>query len=168
MKFLKSYRTLFCLSVVGCAAASVALAFIPFGDNLPEKYKGVFSYAFAAAFWIGLVFEIVFFILSAKRGKAIEKKLVSTGSKSLKGSRPGVISFFTCKEAAVADCLFAASVVTIVSFGVFKISNDLLFAVTTVILFLSFNMHCILNGRNYKYIKELQKYLKTQGAKKDE
>lgn len=168
MKILKSYQNLLCLSGIGCFVSGLSLVFIPLVDLEGTATQKFFAILLALLFWLGLISETVFFVLANRKCNVIEERLVRESGKSFKGARIGAISFFTCREAAVADILSGLSAIAVIVFIVFNISNDWLFTCATVILFFSFNLHCFLNGKNYKYIKEYQKYLKRQGAKKDE
>ena len=167
MNALKKYQKLLSISWLGCGLAGLSLLFIPIVDSDGTSTQKVFAILLAALFWIGLIAEIVFFVLADKQCNMIEDRLIKEGSKSFKGTKIGVISFFTCKEAMVADVLTGLSLIAIILMIILKVTNDWLFVIVAVIFFFSFNLHCFLNGRNYKYIKEIKKFIKKQGAEKD-
>lgn len=168
MSVLKKYQNLLFLSWLGCGVAGISILFIPFVDLEGTSAQKAFAILLAALFWLGLIAEVVFFVLANKECNVIEDRLIKKGSKSFKGSKIGVISFFTCREAMVADVLAGLSLIAIILMIILKVTNDWLFVIVAVIFFFSFNMHCFLNGRNYKYLKEIKKFIKKQGAKKDE
>lgn len=165
---MKKFINLLCLSGIGCLISGISLIFIPLVDLSGSTSQKVFAMIVAAVFWLGLVTEIVFFILANRQCKAIEKGLTKKNGKSFKNAPVGVISFFQCREAMVADIISALSLVVLIMLIIFNVSNDWIFVCFAVTFFLSFNIHCFLNGKNYKYLKEYKKYLKKQGAKKDE
>lgn len=167
MKILKKYQSFICISGIGCLTAGISLLFIPMVDLEGTTIQKVLALIVAGLFWIGLIVEIVFFVLANKQCNLIEERLIKKGSKSFKGTKNGAISFFTCKEAMIADVLAGLSLLALILLIVLKFTNDWLFVIIAVIFFFSFNMHCFLNGRNYKYLKEIQKFIKKQGAKKD-
>lgn len=167
MKILKKYQNFICISGIGCLVAGLSLLFIPMVDLEGTPAQKIFALILAILFWIGLIAEIVFFVLADKQCNMIEDRLIKEGSKSFKGTKIGVISFFTCKEAMVADVLTGLSLIAIILMIILKVTNDWLFVIVAVIFFFSFNLHCFLNGRNYKYIKEIKKFIKKQGAEKD-
>lgn len=167
MKILKKYQSFLCISVIGCLISGLSLLFIPMVDLEGTTQQKIFALILAALFWIGMIVEIVFFVLADKQCNMIEDRLIKEGSKSFKGTKIGVISFFTCKEAMVADVLTGLSLIAIILMIILKVTNDWLFVIVAVIFFFSFNLHCFLNGRNYKYIKEIKKFIKKQGAEKD-
>lgn len=167
MKILKKYQHFLCISGIGCLIAGLSLLFIPMVDLEGTTQQKIFALILAALFWIGMIVEIVFFVLADKQCNMIEDRLIKEGSKSFKGTKIGVISFFTCKEAMVADVLTGLSLIAIILMIILKVTNDWLFVIVAVIFFFSFNLHCFLNGRNYKYIKEIKKFIKKQGAEKD-
>lgn len=168
MNLLKKYKNLLCLSGIGCFIAGISLVFIPMVDLEGTTAQKIFAVMIALLFWSGLATEIVFFVLANKKCNEIEERLVKKGSKSFKGAKLGVISFFQYREAMVADVLAALTLIIMVLLIALKVTNDWLFVIIAVIFFYSFNLHCFLNGRNYKYLKEIQKFIKKQGAKKDE
>lgn len=165
---MKKFINLLCLSGIGCIISGISLIFIPLVDLNGSAAQRVFAMIVAALFWLGLVTEIVFFILANKQSKTIENRLTKKSGKSFKNAPIGIISFLQCREAMVADIISAISLIVLIMLINFKVSNDWLFVCFAVTFFLSFNMHCFFNGKNYKYLKEYKKYLKKQGAKKDE
>ncbi len=168
MRLLKKYQNLIAISGIGCLVAGLSLAFIPLVDLDGSVVQKTFAIVVALLFWLGLITEIVFFVLANKQCSVIEERLIKKGSKSFNDTKIGVISFFTCREAMIADILSAITLIVVILMIAFKVTSDWLFIIFAVILFFSFNLHCFLNGKNYKYLKEIQKFMKEQGAKKDE
>lgn len=168
MSVLRKYRTLFVISGIGCLISGISFILMPLVDLNGTTVQKVFAIVTALLFWLGLITEILFFILANKQCNLIEETLIKKGSKSFKKTKIGLIAFFSCREAIVVDILMLISLIALIIFVVFKVTNDWLFTIFMVVLFFSFNLHCFFNGKNYKYLKEIQKFLKKQGAKKDE
>lgn len=166
---LRKFQTNLLLSGVGCFIAGFSLCFLPFVQPYVSSENIAMSVIPAIILWTGLIVETIFFGFANMNCKAIEKKLILKGSKSFKGMKPGIIVFFSCKEAVVTDILFIISSIAVVWAVVANVTNDWLFVSFMEVFFFSFNLHCFFNGKNYKYLKEIQKYNKRkQGAKEDE
>lgn len=105
-------------------------------------------------FWLGLIAGIVFTILLSKQIKA-------TG---VHKGKIGLITFFSNPIAIVFDSLMILSLIGSVLIIVFKSEQLIGYFVIALFIF-SFEMHCILNGKNYLYIKQ-EKY-EVQEEKKN-
>ncbi len=167
MNILKKYRFYLLASLCACFVSAVSLAVIPFSDLDTTGVSRVLAYVSAAVFWAGLSAEIIFYILAHRSCSSIEKVLEQNGSKTLKNQRMGLITFFSCKEACVVDILCIVSLLTAAIMIIFNL-NYSFFTVVLIAFIISFNLHCFFNGKNYKYLKEIQKFIRSQGAKKDE
>lgn len=137
---------------IGCVVAS-ALAFlcVPICseiDGIPGKF---FSVTVAIVFWGGLILEQVFFWRANKVRKKIQQRAFK--SRRLKNASVGLVTFGTSREARIFDIAFAVSLVTSIAFNFLRIQIDWLVILSLAVLLLSFNLHCILNGKTYRYIK---------------
>ncbi len=168
MRVLKNYHRFLLLSATGCGMSALALAIMPFITlDGSAVQKGVAT-VIALMFWLGLVGEILFFVLADKQCKMIEQRLIKKRRRSFKDVRIGIISFFTEPEAVVADAIAILSLIALILLSVLQVTNEGLMIAVLVTFYISFHLHCFLNGKNYKYLKEFQKYFKKQGDKKDE
>lgn len=131
---------------------------IPLVDTAGSQVQKVGAYLLAASFWVCTVLE-VFFTFRCKRERLhLEKKHYR--SRWMRYMYPGVISFFKNFEATVADIvLFVAAILTVIFIWI-RLSSALISIGCMAILFLSFNMHCLLNGKNYRYKKAFYKHQK--------
>lgn len=168
MKSLKKYVLLVRLSFVGSFLSSVSLFLIPFADINGQGIQKAFAYVAAAVFWSGFILEIIFVFASSCDRKKIEKKRVDAGGEPSKKTGVGAITFFSNRLAAAADSIFIVTAIAVAVLSVLKVKNNIIVMFVTAIMFFSLNMHCILNGRNYRYYANARKFLKKQGAKKDE
>lgn len=163
---LKKFQLFFYLSIGGFLLAAAAVAVIPL---LQVGVKGLDAkgYAVGALFWVGILCGIVFLVLTGKQRKQIETVLREKGGQAPEKAPLGVVSFFRNRAALIADIIFFLAVIAFVLLFVFQIHNAWAVIAALEILFLSFVMHCFLNGKNYKYIKAYNKYnnSKEQGKK---
>ncbi|MBR6780404.1 MAG: hypothetical protein IKM24_05235 [Clostridia bacterium] len=168
MNVLKRYQIFLILSVGGCLISGLAFGLIPLVEPDSSVLHRVLSILIALLFWLGLICEFVFFAIANKCCKMIEAKLVQKRRKSFTKSRAGIITFFSSPEATVVDVFAFITLIAFVLMIVLQVSAEWLIVLVAVLFYYSFTMHCFLNGKNYKYLKEFQKYFKKQGDKKDE
>lgn len=167
MKLLKNFQRYLFMSGIGCFIAGVALCLIPVFDTYLMKYGSFFSVLPAIMFWLGIIIEAIFSVLAYMNCNAIEKVLIRQGKKTFHGTKPGIIRFFTCKEAVITDIVFIVSFIAVILSVVFNIVNDWIFIIAVLMLFFSFNLHCFFNGKNYKYLKEIRKFSKNKEREKN-
>lgn len=143
----KTVLAIFCLSVgfMVLFAASFLMMPVANGISLNEGKNGVL-YLVGIIFWLSLLMSQILMITVSMKRKADEKHNQK--------KRIGLISFFSNKEAMIADILTA---VFAVIFVICVLTTDAyLIYVFLCLTVLSFEMHCVLNGKNYAYIKELK------------
>lgn len=168
MNILKKYQVLLYVSVICCIVSGVSLLAIPLVDLDGTEAQRLFAVLFAALFWLGLIVEIVLFVIADKKRCIVEKSREMQGYRKNKKALPGVLSYFSNREAVIADMMALISFIAVILMILLKVTNVWVFVIIAAIFFLSFNFHCFFNGRNYKVLKRIQKYNKRQGAKKDE
>lgn len=125
-------------------------------DGLSAQKIG--AYILAALFWICIAIECIFVRLSTQERRWMERR--GFRNRALKHSSAGVISFFKNLEATVADAVLFVSVILVVILVWTQVKTGWVIMAGISVLFLSFNMHCILNGKNYRYIKAYRLYKK--------
>lgn len=143
-----------CLAVFQC----LLILCIPFVNLETIGWQRVGAYVVASLFWLSVIAEIVFVLLSTQFRKRLENE--RKGKKSKDGLQPGIISFFKNREAKIVDIIFLVSVVVVLILILAKVKTGWMVMASFSTLFLSFNLHCILNGKNYRYIKNNQLYKK--------
>lgn len=155
---LRRFNLYLNLSFVCPCVGTLILLCIPLVDTAGSQMQKVGAYILATAFWACIALE-VFFTFKCKRERLILQRKYYR-SRWMRYMSPGVISFFKSSEAAVADIvLFVAAVLT-VAFIWIRLSSTLISIGCMAILFLSFNLHCLLNGKNYRYKKAFYKHQK--------
>lgn len=162
---VKRFKSAFCLSVIAVCVSTIALLLISFADMNGNIFEKVISYIAGLLFWSGLIMEQVFFYKANSLMKLIEKRLLKNKMPAYKNAQIGIISFFENREAIIADITLLLSTIFLVILSICRIKDSWLIPIGVAIMFFSFNMHCLLNGKNYKYIK---KYINYKEQKKHE
>ena len=116
------------------------------------------AYVLATLFWICIAVEGIFVHMATQERKWMERR--GFRNRVLKHSQPGVISFFKNFEASIVDAVLFASAILVVVLVWTQIKTGWMIMAGISILFLSFNLHCILNGKNYRYLKAYRLYKK--------
>ncbi len=147
----KSGIAIFAVSSIFKFLFAASFLMMPFASNISlNEEKNGFLYFVGALFWATLILSVVTSILLTKKQKAYFLGKENTNLPK----RPAIITFFSSKEAKIADILM---IVFIVAFILCTILTDSY--LIYVFLFLSVlfvELHCLFNGKNYLYIKELK------------
>lgn len=138
------------ISQVFSAVSSLSVLLIII--NVEESKKLIVSIIASILFWLGLIAEQVLVWSANKQRKKLEQ---SFGYKEQ--GLPGIVSFFKTKTGKTADLIFAVSTVTYIILLVGNWGENTVQYVFLFLMFLSFRLHCIANGKNYRYIHYLQK-----------
>lgn len=109
-------------------------------------------------FWGSLITQFLLVYLTTKERKRMQ--LIGYKAKSINVSKIGLISFFKTKESKIVDVVLIVSLLSLVCVVALQTDNDLIIIFSLSIFSLMFNLHCILNGKNYRYIKLLKKFKK--------
>lgn len=147
----KFIQTFICIII-----STLSLFCIQFSDINGIGFKKIFSYILGIIFWGGIICEQILFWKINYKVKHLKKTKQHRTYKEKK-SRIGLISFFQNKEAAFFDLLFIISTILFIILSLCRISNEILILSCVSVLFLSFSFHCLLNGKNYIYIKGYKK-----------
>lgn len=99
-------------------------------------------------FWIGLIGTLG----SARKINNTRKNSYIFKKENSRIKQFGLIFFFKNKEATVADIAMIVSLLGFAAVRIYADSLFLLFFFLAVFVF-SFGMHCLLNGKNYIYLK---------------
>lgn len=150
---LKWLKTWFVLSLALVFIQSICLLVIPV-----LEIDNVLNTVFAVLFWACLTLYIVSVMFSSRERQKIEKSKFRV--KKLKKNHIGILKFFQSKEAVIFDVLLFISTALIIISVVLKIEFMWLIAAGLFLWFISFNLHCLFNGKNYIYIKAYEIYKK--------
>lgn len=135
-------KKLLLIQIVSYFVSSIALVLASFASYEDTATKKAFSIVVGLLFWIGLVVGIVMaIVLKKKNGKEIEK------TKAI-----GLIRFFKNKLAVCFDIAMLISFVASVIVVATKMEAFIGSVLIGLFIF-TFEMHCVLNGKIFEYIK---------------
>ncbi|WP_294953157.1 hypothetical protein [uncultured Eubacterium sp.] len=113
-----------------------------------EKSYLMIKIVFPLIFWLGLVAEQYFFWESNK----IRKEILNKGNYRKLNAKIGLISFLQNKYGAIADLIFFVSLIILSLLMIVKVGEKSVQYIFIFLLVLSFRLHTILNGKNFRYI----------------
>ena len=148
------------LAIIFAALSAFMIALIPAREALKGKTKEVVSTLIALTFWISLLLEQIFFWMANTGRKKIQKKTAL--GKLVAKPRIGMINFGSSKEASICDITLAVAVALTIVISLMRARANWLTMGILAILLLAFNLHCILNGTTYRYIKAFHKMKKER------
>lgn len=142
------------LVIILAAMSALSLLCIPFAEVDNNGINGAIGYIIGAIFWIGIILEVICLFDINKQRKKIESDLNENNCKRHKNIVCGLVSFFNGTLATIFDVILFISIIFIIIIVWLKIRNVWIVVCGIVSLFFSFNMHCLLNSKNYIFIKE--------------
>lgn len=144
----KTAAIVFAVSLLCMVVFAVSFLLMPIanGISLNEGKNGML-YAVGIQFWVSLLVSLILTLaVSLMRKKYAGQDMTF---KKL----PGIVTFFSNRESKVADIL---TVVFLIAFIICTfVTDSYLIYVFIFLTVLSFEAHCVLNGKNYTYMKEL-------------
>ena len=156
------YRTLskqlsfsIAFSVVS-SASILACAFMGTNEDLDKILKIIFP----VVFWLCLAGEQVNMWLANKTRKDIESKAKHRKIRA----KPGICSIMQTESGAIADITCVISLIVLIILMIIGVGEKVVQFIFIFLLVLSFRLHCILNGKNFRY----KKYLSMRKVDKDE
>lgn len=158
MSGVKLNRYVF-LSIGMAGLQFLLLLLIPYSNIEGTKAQQMMAYIIAFLFWASIIGEVVLVRLASRERKRLDRKLCK--GKEINQSLFGVFSFFKNKEAIVTDIILFLSVILLGVIIWTNVKTSWIIIGVVSVLVLSFNLHCILNGKNYRYLKEIRK-VKTE------
>lgn len=159
MRKLRAFTVALALVFITLGVATTALLLIPlFGK--PD----LANYILAGVFWLSFLGEIISFkICTIERIKYEQKN----GIKHRQKLPNGLFTFTSNVEATTADIALLLAALSLAIVAIFKLRSNGFMLLIIVVLFLSMNLHCILNSRNYRYYKWYRKAIR-KGVRKHE
>lgn len=135
------------ISVFTFVLSSVSFMLFYFVDYQKNNFAKALGYLLPAIFWLGLIIAVIMQIL-------ISSKLKMEITKN----RIGVVSFFQNRYAAIFDGLMIVSFI-ITAILLIKHTNSFIVFFIIALFVISFEMHCILNGKYFNaiFLKENNK-----------
>lgn len=112
-------------------------------------------------FWAGLIFEQYFLWDANRLLKKIEKNNKIKKIRNL----PGIISIAKTRLGLIADCVLISALIGFVILFIGNLGEHFTQYILLFFIVLSFRIHCIANGKNYRYKNYL---LHERGKRHDE
>lgn len=137
---------------------SMMIMCVPLVQIKGTPEQRMLAYIVAAIFWLSIIGQLITSIVCKKiLMKREPKKFLF---RRVYNGHMSVFRFFSNKEALIVDIGFIGCAILVVVTILFEITNKWLVITFVASLVLFFNLHCILNGKNYECIKLLQIYKK--------
>lgn len=135
------------ISVFTFVLSSVSFMLFYFVDYQKNNFAKALGYLLPAIFWLDLIIAVIMQIL-------ISSKLKMKITKN----RIGVVSFFQNRYAAIFDGLMIVSFIITVILLIKHTNSFIVFFIISLFV-ISFEMHCILNGKYFNtiFLKENNK-----------
>lgn len=146
-RYILGLRASVLCSVLSSAAVLISIA----GDDRPNNFA--VKILSPLLFWGGLIAEQILIWKSNKSRKAIES---SQKGRKMQGL-PGIFSFFKTKAGFAADVIFIFSVLIYLVLAVCNTGVKYAQYIFIFLTVLTFRLHCILNGKNFRYKNNLVK-----------
>lgn len=158
MSTIKQANTLLLLSTISFFIMSVDFMFMPIGSNdITHDYRWL-DIITGLLFWIGLIVGTVLFVIYISKCKKLYNE--NHGNKNVYQEKHiGLITFFSNKEAMIADVALLVSVVLFAILMIFTDRTSYICYISISILVFSFIMHCILNSKSFYVHQGLKKIL---------
>lgn len=138
------------------SASILACAFMGANEDIDKILKVIFP----IVFWLGLVGEQVNMWMANKTRKDIES---NTKHRKIR-AKPGISSIMQTDSGAIADITCVISLIVLIILMIIGVGEKVVQFIFIFLLVLSFRLHCILNGKNFRY----KKYLSMRKVDKDE
>ena len=147
----KASRIMFLLSLILKFLFAVSFLLMPPASDISlNEGKQGFLYFVGTLFWVSLIFsQITMIFVTLKRKKYFKDK-----EKKELPRMPAILTFFYSKEAKIADILMFISIAGFIVSTI--LTDNYLIYVFLFLSVLMIQIHCVLNGKNLIYIKEIK------------
>ena len=155
----KTDHILLALSVVSFLLLGISFVLMPIDSNDTENKTSVIMLVAGVLFWFSLAAGLITQgILSVRR-----KKWISGNASKKAGAafKPGLISFFKNKYAVIADIGMVGSLIGLIIVMIMTSSTGFSCYVFAGLFVFLFSMHCILNGKNYIFALNPEKFISS-------
>lgn len=132
------------------AAALFSIQIFDLIEN--ETAERVCSYLAAVVFWGSLAVELISLWMTNTCRSKLEQQY---GSEICKHQKPGYIAFMKSPRGRVADIAWIASFAVLLLLTVLQIYGGWLLMTVLSVFWLSLQLHCFYNGRNYCFLTAL-------------
>lgn len=149
------------VSLVSAAISSASLSLIPFIVGFEEGKNKVIAYVVAAIFWLGILLTMIASHFTKRTLKRYREKLIAHGC--VKRHQPiGIFGFSKDWRMWVLYVLMIFGLTLIVSDIIFGYVPELIMFPVISVTILSFAVHCVVDGRNYKAYKLIKEIVNNE------
>ncbi len=145
----KRFIFYFKLSIAAVCMGGLALLCVPFATENGGSLQKVLVYLVAGTFWGSLILEQVFLKKCREERRGAEKQ---KSQKQKKNDSPQK-RFFQTREAAIAAAVFLVAMLVSALLAVIQSQAVWTVILSVAVLYLSFNLYFVFNGKNFQYIK---------------
>lgn len=149
MKTSLRYKVYLILSLIFSAISSSAILLCML--KVEESAEKSLMIIISTMFWLGLILEQVFIWLV----NGLRKNMQSRAEKINISGYPGICSFFKSEFGFFTDVVLIISIIALIVLNIGKWELENLNFIFLFLLVLSFRLHCIANGKNYRYKRYL-------------
>lgn len=130
------------VSIVLIFISSFSIVLIPLSDFNGNTKQKILAYFIGILFWTCLIAAWIIHAVIYKSAKHIKKRI-------------GIISLFENSPAKIFDVLTLLSLIEVIAVTIISAKGSVPEAVSYIsvsVLLFVFQMHCIFNGKNFKYV----------------
>lgn len=128
------------VSILSFLLSSISFMFLYFADYQKNNFTKILGYILPSIFWLGLIIAIVIQILLYRKLKV-----------KVDRNQIGIISFFKNRYAIVFDILTILLTIVTIILLIKNVNNFITFLIISLLI-ISFEMHCVFNGKYFNYI----------------
>lgn len=147
----RKFKQYFKCTVAMVFVAFAALLCIPLLQSHEIGRNKTLSYVLAGIFWASILLEQIFLHKCSSERKQIRNR--SRRKRRKECAEEGLMRFFKTRESIVAAIICFISTMMTVGLAVFQIQTRGAVIISVAMWFLSLNLYCLLNGKNYKHIR---------------
>lgn len=163
--YVKTAKLHLTITVLTAILSSFSLSVIPFIPKMENEKTSVISYVIAAIFWVGLILTLITSYLTKRMLSRVREKMIAKGH--LNGnSLPGVISFSLQGKNIFLYALTVLGGILVITDIIYNYVPEMMMFPILSLTVLSFELHCILDGRNYKVYKLIKESVNDETISK--
>ena len=146
---MKKFRILFALCLIAAAVGTLSLFLIMFSSGFStEENRSLFHRILGIVFWASFVIELILFY-----NVDLQRKIISViEGYSIEYGKAGIFSFKKNKFGKTADAVMIISVILFLILMIMNSHARSAVVLCTGSLYLSTVMHCICNGKNFRFL----------------
>lgn len=150
-QFFSKHKNLIIASIACSFVSSLSIISCAFLGR-SDKADAVIKIVFPVVFWLGLILEQALFWYA----NSVRKEILKSGKYKILKGRVGVLSFRRTRCGFVADMSFVLLAVIFLILALTKLATTIQYIIISFLV-LAFRMHCICNGKNFRYIRYFSK-----------